>query len=135
MLLVDDNRDAAEALSLLLEKVGCAVRVSHSGAEARRAARAERPDVALLDIGLPDMDGHRLARALREEPALAGVRLVAVTGFGDARTLRRAGEAGFDATLVKPVNPAELFRLLRDAGPRPGGPEPPATARAGRPAG
>ncbi|WP_306397920.1 hybrid sensor histidine kinase/response regulator [Telluria beijingensis] len=107
VLLVDDNEDAAAAGALLLRHLGHAVRVAHSAAEARALALAESPEVAILDIGLPDMDGHALAAALRADLGAAGsrdvLRLVALTGYGQQADVARALAAGFDVHLTKPA--------------------------------
>jgi len=111
ILLVDDNADAAAASALLLRHLGHAVRVAHSAAQARALALVEPPEVAILDIGLPDMDGYALAAALRADlgaPAgeAAGgfaLRLVALTGYGQKDDVARALAAGFDVHLTKPA--------------------------------
>ena len=106
VLLVDDNVDAAAAGALLLRHLGHAVRVAHSAAEARALALRDPPEVAILDIGLPDMDGHALAAALRADAVAAGgaaPRLVALTGYGQQNDVARALAAGFDVHLTKPA--------------------------------
>jgi signal transduction histidine kinase/CheY-like chemotaxis protein len=118
VLVVDDNRDAVESLSLLLRLEGCETEVAYAGAEALSKARGFRPDVVLLDIGLPVMNGYEVCRALRREPRHGTIRIVALTGWGQERDRQRATEAGFDAHLVKPVDPAALAALLT-AGPAP----------------
>jgi PAS domain S-box-containing protein len=113
LLVVDDNPDAAMMLSMLLEASGYEV-TSENGSHAGLArALAERPDVCLLDIGLPDMDGYELARRLRSAPELAQCMLIAVTGYGQLEDKQKAFAAGFDHHLVKPVNTAELTALLQ----------------------
>ena len=112
VLVVDDNVDAAEMLATLLEMNGYAVQVEFDGASALAAALREPPTVALLDIGLPDMDGHELARRLRAQPATAGAVLVALTGYGQAEDQQRAREAGFDHHMVKPADLDRLLTLL-----------------------
>ncbi|MDB5932695.1 MAG: hypothetical protein JWQ01_39 [Massilia sp.] len=113
LLVVDDNPDAAMMLSMLLEASGYEV-TSENGSHAGLArALAERPDVCLLDIGLPDMDGYELARRIRAAPELAQAMLIAVTGYGQHEDKQKAFAAGFDHHLVKPVNTAELTALLR----------------------
>jgi signal transduction histidine kinase/CheY-like chemotaxis protein len=111
-LLVDDNADAADTLALLLRLWGHEVTVAHDGPAALRAAEAQRPEVCLLDIGLPGMDGYELARRLRARPGLARAVLVALTGWGQEEDRRRAREAGFDHHLVKPVELSALRELL-----------------------
>ena len=113
VLVVDDNRDAAETLSTFLEMLGVQAQQVHDGAEVLAAARAFGPDVVLLDIGLPGMDGYQVARALRADPELARARLIALTGWGAEEDRRRAQEAGFDHHLTKPVDLAVLEDLLR----------------------
>jgi PAS domain S-box-containing protein len=111
ILVADDNADAAESLSVLLEMVGHDVHVAADGEEALEVARTVRPDVALLDIGMPKLNGYELARQLRTEHPRQPV-LVAITGWGQRDDLRRAAAAGFDFHLVKPVNPDELIELI-----------------------
>jgi CheY-like chemotaxis protein len=110
VLIVDDNRDAAELLGQILESFGYAVRLAHDGPEALQLARAFRPAVALLDIGLPVMDGYELARKLRSR--LPDIRLVAVTGYGQPNDRRRALDAGFQAHLIKPVTIGTVTETL-----------------------
>jgi PAS domain S-box-containing protein len=114
ILIVDDNADAAETLALLLRLNGHDVQTALDGPAAVEAARAFQPDVALLDIGLPGMDGYEVARRLRREPGLKDVRLVAVTGYGREEDRLRSREAGFDHHLTKPVEPCVLLKLLPD---------------------
>jgi CheY-like chemotaxis protein len=109
VLVVDDNPDAAELLSEVLSAIGHDVEVAFDGPRALELARTFLPDVALLDIGLPVMDGYELARRLRDRAD--GLRLVAVTGYGQESDRQRAREAGFDAHIVKPVE----FDALRAA--------------------
>jgi PAS domain S-box-containing protein len=110
VLIVDDNRDAAESLATLIGMLGHEATVVHDGEAALGAAVAQRPDIMLLDIGLPGMDGFDVARRLRELPEMNGMLLVACTGYG--RELRNVKEAGFDRHLVKPVSAAQLEVLL-----------------------
>src|SRR5262249_33231832 len=117
ILVVDDNRDAAESLGLLLETMGHEVRVAHGGEEGLLAVREFAPAVVLLDIGMPDMDGYEGARRIRDEGGSGRTLLVAVTGWGQDEDRRRAREAGFDHHLTKPVDPAELQRLLTAGAP------------------
>jgi CheY-like chemotaxis protein len=112
ILLVDDNEDAAELLGEFLRSLGHVTRIAHDGPAALRVVEGFPPDLALLDIGLPVMDGYELARRLRELPALAKVRLIAVTGYGQETDRLRSREAGFDAHLVKPVRLETLESLL-----------------------
>jgi signal transduction histidine kinase len=115
VLVVDDNVDAAEMLAELTELWGCEVRVAHDGPAAIEAALSYRPEVVLLDIGLPGMDGYELARRLREQDGLKGALLVAVTGYGQDEDRRRSREAMLDYHLTKPVDPEALKRLVAGA--------------------
>jgi CheY-like chemotaxis protein len=120
LLVVDDNPDAAQMMALLLEAAGYRVAAEATSHAALRRAEAERPDVCLLDIGLPDLDGYQLARRIRELPGMADSLLVAVTGYGQHADRIKALAAGFDHHLVKPVDTAQLSALLADwslAGP------------------
>jgi signal transduction histidine kinase len=111
VLVVDDSRDAAESLAVLLRLYGHDVRTAHDGATALEVARGFHPQAALLDIGLPRMDGYELARRLRRESG-SEILLVAVTGYGQEDARARGREAGFDAYLVKPADLGELQHLL-----------------------
>ena len=112
VLVVDDNRDSADSLALLLRLAGHEVRTAYDGPGALEGARSYRPRVAFIDIGLPRMDGCELARRLRELPGWGGAVLVALTGHGREEDRRRTREAGFDHHLLKPADPEELRRLL-----------------------
>ncbi|QOY93291.1 PAS domain-containing protein [Massilia sp. UMI-21] len=112
VLLVDDNADAAQMLATLLEAHGHAVSVEYDGTGGLARALRERPEVMLLDIGLPDMDGHELARRLRASPDTANALLIALTGYGQSEDRERARQAGFDHHLVKPADLSELLRIL-----------------------
>jgi len=111
ILLVEDNRDAAETLTEIMELWGHEVRHAEDGPSAIDEAHSYHPDVVLLDIGLPGMDGYEVARRLRQAD-LNGVLLVALTGYGQEEDRRRSHEAGFDLHLTKPVDPQELQRLI-----------------------
>ncbi|HEX7054150.1 MAG TPA: PAS domain S-box protein [Burkholderiales bacterium] len=113
ILLVDDNRDAAQALCLLLQADGHQVQVAGDGASGLELARATRPEVVLLDIGLPKMDGYEIARRIRGDPQLEGTVVVAVTGYGQIHDRARASASGFHHHLVKPVEFSALQELLR----------------------
>jgi CheY-like chemotaxis protein len=104
VLVVDDNRDQAESLGMLLEILGHHVRIAFDGSQALEIAEEFRPQVVLLDIGLPGMNGYELAREIRERPALRGAVLVAQTGWGEDADRQRSTEAGIDRHLVKPVD-------------------------------
>jgi signal transduction histidine kinase len=112
ILLADDNVDFAVSLGQLLSARGHEVRIAHDGAQALREAEAFHPDVAFVDIGMPEVHGYEVARRLRAAPATARMLLVAVTGWGQENDRRRAREAGFDRHLVKPVDPEEIESIL-----------------------
>jgi CheY-like chemotaxis protein len=112
VLVVDDNVDAATLLGDLLSSRGYRTQVAHDAAEVLQLARDFVPDVALLDIGLPAMDGYELARRLRALPAWRHVRLLALTGYGQSSDRARSVDVGFDHHLVKPIDLATLERYL-----------------------
>jgi signal transduction histidine kinase/ActR/RegA family two-component response regulator len=113
VMLVDDNIDAAVSLSLLLEAAGDhLVSTYYDAASALEWAAFERPDVFILDIGLPDMNGYELARRLRAMPQFAGTLLIALTGYGQLADKVRAREAGFDLHIAKPAEPEEILAAL-----------------------
>jgi CheY-like chemotaxis protein len=111
ILVVDDSIDSAETLGELLKIWGHDVRLAHDGETALAAAREYHPEVILLDIGLPGMDGFAVASQLRKD-GLAGRLLVALTGYGEQQDRDRGQEVGFDHHLVKPVDPDNLQKLL-----------------------
>ena len=110
VLIVEDSEDSRDALRILLELEGHDVCVAGSGEEAVQSVIAASPDWALIDIGLPDMDGYETARRIRA--ARGAVRLVALTGYNRPQDRDRALAEGFDAHLAKPVDPARLFTIL-----------------------
>src|SRR5438552_3409473 len=112
VLLVEDNPDTAESLTMLLELLGHRVRAVHDGVAALDAARTNVPDVMLVDIGLPGMDGYEVARRVRRDPHVRHVVLVALTGYGREEDKQHAMAAGFDYHLVKPVKPDALHGLV-----------------------
>jgi PAS domain S-box-containing protein len=112
VLVVDDNVDMAQGLARLLTQLGHTVTMAHDGHAALAAARRIRPEVIVLDIGLPGLDGYSVAEALRREPELAGMRLVAVSGYGRAEDKDRTKAAGFDHHLVKPVDFGQLVSVI-----------------------
>jgi signal transduction histidine kinase len=114
ILVVDDNRDAADSLAMLLSLKGDAVRTANSGREALQAAGEEPPDVVFLDIGMSDLNGYEVARQLRQQPGLSGAVLVAVSGHGSDGDRLRSKAEGFHAHLVKPVEPAAVDELLAE---------------------
>jgi CheY-like chemotaxis protein len=111
ILIVEDNADARDALRVLLELEGHTVEAAGEGHQAIEIARAKDPDVALVDIGLPGIDGYEVARRVRGQGGRRPV-LIALTGYGQPEDRRRATEAGFDQMLVKPVDPVALAELL-----------------------
>jgi CheY-like chemotaxis protein/two-component sensor histidine kinase len=113
ILVVDDNQDAADILADSLMLLGCEIRVAYDGPSALNIAAEFQPAVALLDIGLPVMDGYELARRLREQQPGPDLRLVAVTGYGQESDRRRSLSAGFDAHLVKPLDFDVLDSLIK----------------------
>ena len=118
VLVVDDNQDAAEILSEALLMMGYDTRCAHDGAAALAVATTFLPEVALLDIGLPIMDGYELALRLRALPGLHGMRLVALTGYGQDRDRARSVEAGFDEHLLKPIDLARVQQIVEGPGPK-----------------
>jgi PAS domain S-box-containing protein len=112
VLVVDDNVDAATALELLLQQSGHLVRMAHTGPTGLAAALDFRPDVMLLDIGLPELDGFEIAKRIRQQPALNDIVLIAMTGYGREKERQRSQEAGFDHHLVKPADFATLEQIL-----------------------
>jgi PAS domain S-box-containing protein len=115
VLIVDDNQDAAQMLALVMEDLGWETRIAYDGPSALAVAESYRPQLVLIDIGLPLMDGYELARHLRARPSTAKARLVAVTGYGQKNDVEAALEAGFDQHLVKPVQFEKLESLLQFA--------------------
>lgn len=111
-LVVDDNVDAAESLELLLEAAGPEVRMSHDGPTALKVAVEFRPNIALLDLGLPEMDGYEVAKRLRQLPGLSGVLLVAMTGHGKETDKLLSHDAGFNHHLVKPADFSKVKEIL-----------------------
>ena len=113
---MDDNRDSANSLAMLLKLTGHDVHTAYDGLEAVEAAATLQPDVILLDIGMPRLNGYEAARRIREQPRHKGLTLVALTGWGQEEDRRRSEDAGFDAHLVKPVDLAALTKLLAESG-------------------
>ncbi len=116
VLVVDDNRDAAETLSILIKLCGCDVRTSFNGSEALEVAEVFQPDVALLDIGMPGLNGYEMAQQIRRRLWGKRMRLIAVTGWGQEDDKRRAMAAGFDYHLRKPIDSDSLRSLLNAGG-------------------
>jgi two-component system CheB/CheR fusion protein len=113
ILVVDDHRDQAESLGQLLKLMGHEVHVAFNGQDALSALNAFRPEVGLLDIGLPGINGYELARRIREHPQFKNIILVAQTGWGQEKDRQRSKEAGFDHHLVKPVGPEMIEKILQ----------------------
>jgi CheY-like chemotaxis protein/two-component sensor histidine kinase len=116
ILVVDDNRDAADSLAMLLRTAGNDIRTAYDGLEAVQVASEFRPDVVLLDIGLPKIDGHEVAQRIRKEPWGRQMCLIAVTGWSDETDRARSRAAGFDHHLVKPLDTGHLAHLLSSVG-------------------
>jgi CheY-like chemotaxis protein len=112
IVFVEDNTDVRETVAELLRDWGHTVHEAEDGPTGWETILLVKPDVALVDLGLPGFDGLELARRVRKAPALRGVRLVALTGFGQASDRVRSREAGFDVHLVKPAQPATLLSAL-----------------------
>jgi two-component system CheB/CheR fusion protein len=113
---VEDNRDIAEGFALLFQDLGHEVRVAHDGPAALEVAPAFRPELVLLDIGLPSMDGWEVARRMRDLPGLENPVLAAMTGYAHEEDRRRSTEAGVDYHLVKPVELKALLELIAGLG-------------------
>jgi CheY-like chemotaxis protein len=116
VLVVDDNKDSAESLGMLLRGLGNVVDTAYDGPKALEAARRFRPEIVLLDIGLPGMNGYDVARHMRTMPETRDVILVAQTGWGQEDDIDRSKEAGFDDHLVKPLDVTDLQRVLATLG-------------------
>jgi CheY-like chemotaxis protein/two-component sensor histidine kinase len=112
ILIVDDNRDAADSLGMMLRMMGNEIHTAYDGAAAVRVAGEFRPQVVLLDIGLPKLNGYEACRRIRQEPWGKSIIVIAVTGWGQDEDKRKADEAGFDRHMVKPVDPRSLITLL-----------------------
>ncbi len=115
ILVVDDNHDAAELVSSLLEAQGHEVQTAHTPTEALAVATRQQPDIAFLDIGLPEMDGFELAARMRSLPELRDCRLVAITGYDDAEDRKQSKRIGFEAHLVKPISLDTLEQVIQSA--------------------
>jgi len=119
VLIVEDNLDAAEMLDLLITKMGHVTRVAHDGFSAVDVATEFAPEVVIMDIGLPLMNGYAVVKTLRERQQFANVHFAAVTGWGQDEDRRRAQDAGFDSHFTKPLAPATLEALLASLSHRP----------------
>jgi two-component system CheB/CheR fusion protein len=113
VLIVDDNEDTTETAALLFGAWNHEIRVARTGPEALAIAPAYQPDVILLDIGLPGMDGYQVARRLRQDPRFKDTLIIAISGYGSESDRRHSQEAGFNDHLVKPVDLQKLNELLK----------------------
>jgi CheY-like chemotaxis protein len=116
ILVIDDNVDSANSMALLLRMGGHDVEVAHDGPSALKRVSERRPQIVLLDIGLPGMSGYEVAEELRARAGTGALRIYAMTGYGQKQDRQRSLESGFDGHLVKPVPPDELFRVIESAG-------------------
>lgn len=112
ILVVDDNEDAATALVILLREAGYRVDAVNSGQAALRSIVRERPDLVLLDLGMPEMNGYEVAARIRLDPAFNAIKLVALTGWGQQSDRDKTAQVGFDAHSVKPAGTAQINVLL-----------------------
>lgn len=119
VLCVDDNREMAGSVGLLLEKAGCEVRICHDGAAALLAAKEFEPDVCVIDLMMPGMDGTELATRLREQGGERPPRCIALTGLWDIEAQHSTHNVGFEEHLVKPVEPERLVQVVLGAGQAP----------------
>ena len=114
ILVVDDNHDSALSLAMMLSIMGHDTRTAHDGESAVEAAESFLPEVVLLDIGLPKLNGYEVAQRIREQPWGSSMFLIAVTGWGQEEDRQRSSEVGLNVHMVKPVEPAVLEKLLAD---------------------
>ncbi len=119
VLVADDNRDTTVLLRMRLQRMGHDVRTVNDGAAALNVVADYQPDLVIMDLGMPGVDGHTAAREIRRLPTGAHILLVALTGYDDDADRRRSVEAGFDCHLVKPLEEDELESLLRKRRPQP----------------
>jgi CheY-like chemotaxis protein len=112
ILLVEDHPEVAAAQALLLRALGYQVQTAYDGATALEMAKATDPDIAVVDIGLPGLDGYQVAEALRRDPATASIRLIALTAYGSAEDRKRSQHCGFETHLVKPASLEQLRLAL-----------------------
>ena len=115
MVVADDNRDAAESLGMLLEQLGASVQVAYGGRAALAALDREAADAAIIDLGMPEVDGFEVARRLRLDPGRRNMTLIALTGWGQHRDREATHRAGFDHHLIKPPDVERLVACLRAA--------------------
>ena len=114
VVIVDDNHDSADSLAMLMQLTGNKTYMAHDGVEAVEAVEKYRPEVLLLDIGLPGLDGHEVCRRVRQQPWGKDIIVIALTGWGQEDDRRKSEEAGFDGHLVKPVDFEQLSQALRE---------------------
>src|SRR4029077_11082322 len=114
ILVVDDNSDSAESMALMLKFAGHTVGVAHDGLEALETAKTFEPHAALLDLGMPKLNGYETAQRIRQQPWGNNMVLIALTGGGEEEDKRRSREAGFNAHLIKPVDHRSLEKILRN---------------------
>lgn len=112
VLVVDDNQDAANTIMDCLHDLGAEAEVCHSGKEALDRAAGFRPQILMLDLDMPGIDGFQVAQSLRAEPALQGAKIIAQTAYGDAETRARTARAGFDLHLTKPLSLVRISDML-----------------------
>ncbi len=113
VLVVDDNRDAADSLQVLFEMENCSVATAYDGYEAVQAVEKSMPDMIVMDLGMPSMDGYEAARRIRRKPESKDVLMIALTGWGQSDARQRTIEAGFDHHLIKPVNFDDIKRIAK----------------------
>jgi CheY-like chemotaxis protein len=116
VLIADDLKDHADSLALMLRVAGHEVHAVYDGAQAVAIAAAARPEVVVLDLGMPGVDGYEACRRIREQPEGNGITIIAVSGWGQPQDRKRSRSAGFDRHLVKPVDPHELLQAVVTAG-------------------
>jgi len=122
VLIVDDSRGIVQSLSMMFEAAGCTAHGAYDGREAVTLAEKLRPDIILLDINMPTLDGFTACRQIREQPWGGAMRIIALTGLGHDDDLENSQKAGFDMHLVKPVDPELLLGMLvGPSGGMPGG--------------
>jgi len=119
ILVVDDNQDSALSLAMMLSIMGHETRTAHDGESAVETAESFLPEVVLLDIGLPKLNGYEVAQRIREQAWGASMFLIAVTGWGQEEDRQRSSEVGLNVHMVKPVEPAALEKLLTELPPNP----------------
>jgi PAS domain S-box-containing protein len=118
VVIIDDNQDAANTMSMLVERLGGSARVAHDAASGFALVQEFQPDMVFLDIGMPGVDGYETCRRIRQRPPATHIVIVAITGWGQSQDKQRALDAGFDAHLTKPVDPAALAQVLAANSPR-----------------